>query len=711
MERNIAQRLPMVGTISGATGAPGKSAYVHIKYATENPTSNESMLDIPSDWMGVYSGADPVPPSDYTQYQWHYTKGLPGDPGAKGEIGPKGDPFTYTDFTPEQLSTLVGPQGPIGEIGPKGDKGDKGDPGPKGDKGDMGGIQTALLPNVYLFGDNFDMPNWNDKSDERMAEMSYRSKELNFDAFVKIKPQGTSSMSYPKKNLTIKMYSDDAYLTGKKVEMKEGWGEQSKYCLKADWVDPTHSSNVVSAQLAGKMQAQYGVLPDAPNGGLIDGVPVAVYQNGVYQGIYNWNIPKDGWQFGFTNADEDTALIICNEGQTGTSAFQELATGFDDYTWSVEFGNDDADALAALNRVIGFVKDSSDEDFRAHFAEYIDLDAALNYYSFAYLSAACDNLGKNMLFVTKDRQIWYPSLYDMDSLWGIDFSGLPTIPYDFSVPEWCQCSTSVLWAKLERCFANELATRYFELRGGVLSTANIIDSFSDYIRKLPKDLVAEEAETWPGMTNMGRSLALMSDFITNRVMYVDYEMRNLFTADPQMYGTKIYELPEPVIGNGSTFSVKTGVKLFDNIHKNWTLFLKIPNTNITEGYRILAACEWDSSGMRGLQIKREYTDSNETFIRVGNNSVFRAAASALPESVFAIVKRRSYYKIYRDGVVVGEVPPTDPLTSYLGQLYLLSSGNANETWQQSYGAISNCLIYKQALGDAEVIGITNSLMG
>lgn len=52
--------------------------------------------------------------------------------------GDKGDPFTYSDFTPEQLAALKGPQG---EAGPKGDKGEigpQGDIGPQGPKGDTG---------------------------------------------------------------------------------------------------------------------------------------------------------------------------------------------------------------------------------------------------------------------------------------------------------------------------------------------------------------------------------------------------------------------------------------------------------------------------------------------------------------------------------------------------------------------------------------------
>ena len=52
-----------------------------------------------------------------------------------GERGPKGDPFTYEDFTPEQLEALRGPKG---DAGPQGPKGDRGDAGPRGEAGPAG---------------------------------------------------------------------------------------------------------------------------------------------------------------------------------------------------------------------------------------------------------------------------------------------------------------------------------------------------------------------------------------------------------------------------------------------------------------------------------------------------------------------------------------------------------------------------------------------
>lgn len=58
--------------------------------------------------------------------------------GPKGDPGPQGKPFTYDDFTQEQLEALKGPKGDRGEQGPVGPPGPKGDDGQAGPKGDTG---------------------------------------------------------------------------------------------------------------------------------------------------------------------------------------------------------------------------------------------------------------------------------------------------------------------------------------------------------------------------------------------------------------------------------------------------------------------------------------------------------------------------------------------------------------------------------------------
>lgn len=68
---------------------------------------------------------------------------LKGDKGERGEKGDKGNAFTFADFTPEELASLKGEKGEKGDKGDKGLQGIQGEQGMKGDTGAQGeqGIQ------------------------------------------------------------------------------------------------------------------------------------------------------------------------------------------------------------------------------------------------------------------------------------------------------------------------------------------------------------------------------------------------------------------------------------------------------------------------------------------------------------------------------------------------------------------------------------------
>lgn len=81
-----------------------------------------------------------------------------------------------------------------------------------------------VIPKVYFEGD---ISNMTTKQDERNILLKYRSSQVNFDQYTKIKPQGTSSMIYEKKNYTINFYEDNSYTTKQKVDVDFGnWGAQ-----------------------------------------------------------------------------------------------------------------------------------------------------------------------------------------------------------------------------------------------------------------------------------------------------------------------------------------------------------------------------------------------------------------------------------------------------------------------------------------------------
>ena len=68
-------------------------------------------------------------------------RGIDGPTGEQGVKGDKGDPFTYADFTSEQLAALKGA---------KGDKGDKGEQGIQGERG-----QDGLTTNIVVNGNTY----------------------------------------------------------------------------------------------------------------------------------------------------------------------------------------------------------------------------------------------------------------------------------------------------------------------------------------------------------------------------------------------------------------------------------------------------------------------------------------------------------------------------------------------------------------------------
>ena len=345
-------------------------------------------------------------------------------------------------------------------------------------------VQNPGLPKLYLAGDISGMQ---DKSDERVIAFTYEDGAQTESGYVKIKVQGSSSLAYEKKNYTIKMYRDPECDDKLKVDM--GWGEENKYCLKANWIDKTHARNIVTARIASQIQEKYNVLPDTPNHGLIDGFPVEVYNNNEFLGLYTWNIPKDEWLLNM-DGDNPDHIAVCG------SKWDE-ATLFWDYpnftSWELEVGEENDENLAKLNRLFDFVMNSSNEEFVEHFHEYLDLDAALNYYLMMDLAHLNDNWAKNMLLFTYDSEIWYLGLYDLDTSWGTYYTGLQLYDYAHEQPH---INLNCLFLRMESFFSDQLIQRYFELRKDIFTKEHILNEFHSFRNGIPDDVFAREVTRW-----------------------------------------------------------------------------------------------------------------------------------------------------------------------------------------------------------------------
>ena len=372
------------------------------------------------------------------------------------------------------------------------------------------------IPKVYIEGNIDEMYT---KEDEREISIKYNSKDINFEHFAKIKIQGTSSLGFEKKNYTITFYEDNTYDEKQKVDVGKGWGAQNKYGLKANWIDKTHSRNIVSARIVAKIQDKYGLLKETPNNGLIDGFPVEIYSNNEFLGLYTWNIPKSDWMWGL-DEDNPNNIALVGDGWTDAVAFKEEITSFEEAQWEVEVGEKNQETKDKFNRIINFVNNSSDEEFIRDFDLYLNKDATLNYIIMLYAMEASDNFGKNMIMLTYDGKIWYPSLYDLDSTGGTWSTGALSESYDY-VPDNAE---SRLLSRVINLFNKELADRWFELRKTNLSKTSILNEFNTFINSIPKEIYEKEQERWGEIP--GYEIDQIEEFLDYRLNYVDNIMND-----------------------------------------------------------------------------------------------------------------------------------------------------------------------------------------
>ena len=331
-------------------------------------------------------------------------------------------------------------------------------------------VMAAEIPKVYFEGD---ISNMTTKQDEREIKLKYTSEQINFERSTKIKIQGSSSLAYEKKNYTINLYEDDTYSDKSKVDVGYGWGAQSKYCLKANWIDKTHARNIVSARIAGEAQRKYNVLSGLPNNGSIDGFPIEVYINNEFLGLYKWNIAKDEWMW---NMDKNNPnhIVLGGDEYTDSVNFKTEITSFEESDWDVEVGTTNQETVDNFNKLVRFINNSTEKQFEKNFDLYLNRDACLNYIVMIYMIEGIDNTGRNMMLATYDNgQTWYPCLYDLDSTFGTNWVG-DKIDYKILQEEvFANHSDNNLIKKMVKSMADEISNRYFELRKDILSKENL----------------------------------------------------------------------------------------------------------------------------------------------------------------------------------------------------------------------------------------------
>lgn len=383
-----------------------------------------------------------------------------------------------------------------------------------------------------------------------------------------LKWQGSSSLAYPKKNYTVNF--DNAF------EAMDGWGEQNKYCLKANYIDYSHARNLCGAQLWSEMvglrttldESVYNraetitgntVMKDeeileklalAPNNGAVDGFPVCVVINNTYMGLYTFNVPKEGWLFGMYDSTDEQGefngvkgAFVCAEGLAGgASNFSHSnnlfgeddpnSQGFELEYMSDEFTEEEIEA--SLKRLIDtcIAVNAGTADISA-LDPYIDWTSVIDYILYSLMSAHFDGISKNYILATYDGTKWFISAYDMDSTFGLYYDGTKYLG--------ATGTTSLNGLKFNILFkviledANKTAVlkrRYNELAKWSIyhpmHEDRVAEVFSNFINQIPKPIYDQECILWKSIPSANtNNLAQILTWYHKRFTYVEQQIAGL----------------------------------------------------------------------------------------------------------------------------------------------------------------------------------------
>lgn len=372
----------------------------------------------------------------------------------------------------------------------------------------------------------------------------------------KMKVQGASSVKFPKKNYNITFEHP--------TTLHDAWGARKKYTLKGNFNDSSQARNVVSARIwAGMRKSRLkdnlenigignDILTDNSGNeiigvldkqlalgkgyGTIDGYPIGLVINGKYHGIYNLNIPKDGWMANMKKGKREV-IVSADYSATNAEYFQALATmssknsaGVADFSIEYISGSDDSWVLGSLNQMIGAVLEhhETDEEYVKAIEPYLDIDSAIDYYITNVITGDSDANGKNYLLETWDGKKWYFASYDRDSTFGNFY-------WQGNVLDAEDKRGFARYANSHRMFNiiyNHMRDRFIKrweyLRSGILGDANLFKIFGEFIGKIPRIAFDEESYLWPQTPfSSVKDFSQIMWWITHHMAQLDKEIQDI----------------------------------------------------------------------------------------------------------------------------------------------------------------------------------------
>lgn len=371
----------------------------------------------------------------------------------------------------------------------------------------------------------------------KIVPFEYLSNSENFSGYINYDIQGDSSQRYAKKNLKIKLFADGEGKTKLKVKLLQSWKKNNKYNLKANWIDATQARNIVNARLVKDAVAITPIanpskvlITDTPDLGQMNGVPVEVYFNNGFYGLYTFNTKKDDVTFAMDSKNDQHEVVSVDISH---DAFSSASASIDKINYETEIHDTASDTVNSnFTKFMNFINNSTDEDFKAHISDYIDVQSVINELLFGTFSTEYDFYAKSILLATwTGGEYWYMIPYDLDSTWGLDWDGSKvssTTDDYFNLELALQDSQKAgaigkfengnkLLSRIYQLFKPEIKAQGQKLRETVWSTSEIIKKFRDFIDSIPVDSYKKEQEKWTALPSVNiTSFNQIQSFVIKR---------------------------------------------------------------------------------------------------------------------------------------------------------------------------------------------------
>ena len=425
-------------------------------------------------------------------------------------------------------------------------------------------FKLSSVDSVTASTNSVDLPVFNittqrdiDNGSTQPAEFNYDDGNHKVNGYIQIGIQGNSSKNYPKKNYKIKMYSDAQYKNKLKWRPQADWDKNFKYNLKANYIDPTQARNLVNAKLFKAAIAstplqfsEQSNLYKAQGLSQMEGFPIILNLNGNFHGLYTLNTKKDDKPFGLNNEQVSNEAIEFD--QDGFQPFAKPDNQIDGKAFATVINDRPTELLSNnFKKFANFINQSSDDDFKNHLKDYIDVKSAINCYIWGNLSQMEDWDNKSLILLTWDNGThWYLTMYDMDSTWGFFWDGTPTVEQTDgdtnnqwkNAARWSldpnnlgsevKGGVNFLFQRIYKNFKSEIKEQYTALRSNVWSNVRIIEAFKHFINQIPDAVYQQDQNKWNlNLANKYADFETLQKMILERCTAMDNFIENL--KDPQ----------------------------------------------------------------------------------------------------------------------------------------------------------------------------------